>query len=54
MRLPTNAQMLSALKSLNMENWSTLLDDRSPFKLLYQLQIVHTLLMTNDEVRKLS
>ncbi|KAG9286507.1 hypothetical protein G9A89_014673 [Geosiphon pyriformis] len=50
MRLPTNRTMLSSLKSLGAPvDWNSLIDSRSPFRLLYSLQIVDWLLRGGDE-----
>ncbi|CAG8436597.1 9374_t:CDS:10 [Diversispora eburnea] len=50
MRLPTNSRSLAALKSLETPvNWEEILVPRSPFRLLYALQIIDWLLRGSDE-----
>ncbi|CAJ0886398.1 3044_t:CDS:2, partial [Entrophospora sp. SA101] len=55
MRLPTNNTFLNALKTLETPvNWDDLLVLRSPFRLLYALQIVDWLLRGGDDERSQS
>ena len=50
MRLPTNERMLDTLKMMETPvQWGNLFDSRSPFRLLYALQIVDWLLRGGDE-----
>ncbi|CAG8519826.1 15599_t:CDS:10 [Acaulospora morrowiae] len=50
MRLPTNSRSLDTLKSLDSSlHWEDILVSRSPFRLLYALQIIDWLLRGGDE-----
>src|ERR1051325_3763729 len=52
MRLPTHTKSMEALKSLEMPiKWEELFVNRSPFRLLYSLQILNWLLRDGDETQ---
>ena len=52
MRLPTHTRSMEALKSLETPvKWEELFVNRSPFRLLYSLQILNWLLRDGDETQ---
>lgn len=52
MRLPTHIKSMEALKSLEIPvKWEELFVNRSPFRLLYSLQILNWLLRDGDETQ---